>query len=194
MIITITGKPCSGKGVASDLFEKKYNFKVLHAGEIFRSVAVERGIDILELNRLRDTSIDKMVDDKIIEIGKTEKNSNLVIDSRTAWHFIPDSFKVFIDVDSVEQVRRMKNSGRTNEIIDLSDEDALKSCNERFDLENERYKSIYGFDNTNLSAYDFVINNTNLTIEETTDAIYNAYQKFINSKKSWFHDFLFYSF
>ncbi len=184
MIITITGKPCSGKTEVANIFEKKYNFKVLHAGEIFRSVAEQRGIDILSLNRLKDTSIDKMVDDKIIEIGKTEKDSNLVIDSRTAWYFIPDSFKVFIDVDSAEQVRRMKNSGRKNEIINLSDEETLKACNERFDLENERYKAFYGFDNTDYSVYDFVINNTDLSVEQTAEAIYNEYQIFLENKKS----------
>ena len=42
--------------------------------------------------------VDKIVDDSIFKLGQTKLNENIVIDSRLAWHFIPNSFKVFIDV------------------------------------------------------------------------------------------------
>ena len=51
MIITITGKPCSGKGEAVAYILKNYDFTKFSGGELFRKIATERGIDILELNR-----------------------------------------------------------------------------------------------------------------------------------------------
>lgn len=183
MIITITGKPCSGKTAVLGFIAENYNFKSFKAGEIFRQVATERNIDILELNRLKDTSIDKFVDDKLVEIGKIEKDNDVIIDSRTAWHFVPHSFKVFIDVDPEVQVKRIMNSQRTDEKISMNTEQALKDLEERWNLENERYMALYGFDNKDFSSYDYVINNSNLTIEQTGEKIMQAYFEFVKNNK-----------
>ena len=78
----------------------------------------------------------------------------------------------------------MRGSGRTNEVVDLSYDETLKSCNERWNLENERYKAFYGFDNKDFSVYDFVINNSNLNIEQTAEEILKEYNKFKENKKS----------
>ena len=182
MIITITGKPCSGKSVViADLMEK-YGFEKFSAGEIFRRIATERGIDILELNRTNDVSIDKMVDDEITRIGERDIDKNIIFDSRTAWHFIPKSFKVFLDIDEDEQARRLINSGRTNEKVDLSIEDAKKSMKERWELENDRYKALYNFDNRNMENYDCVINTSNISVEEVSNKIYENYLKYVENK------------
>lgn len=183
MIITITGKPCSGKGAVTGYLVEKYGFSKYSAGDIFRKIASERGVDILELNRLNDTSIDHLVDDEIVKVGTENIDKNMIFDSRTAWHFVPKSFKVFIDVQGHEQARRLINSGRNTEKIDLSVEDAIASLNERWELENKRYMSIYGFDNKNMDNYDLVVDNTNLSIEETGKTIYEAYLKFVESQK-----------
>lgn len=184
MIITITGKPCSGKGAVTGYLVENYGFKKFSAGDIFRRIASERGVDILELNRLNDTSIDHMVDDEIVKVGKEHLYDDMIFDSRTAWHFIPESFKVFIDVQPKEQARRLINSGRNTEKVDISEEEAIASLNERWELENTRYKSIYGFDNKSKENYDLVVDNTYLSIEETGKTIYEAYLKYVESKKA----------
>lgn len=183
MIITITGKPCSGKGAVTAYLVNNYGFEKFSAGDIFRRIATERGVDVLELNRLNDTSIDHMVDDEIVKVGKENEGKKMIFDSRTAWHFVPKSFKVFIDVEPQEQARRLINSGRNTEKVDLSVEEAIASLDERWNLENTRYMSIYGFDNRNKANYDLVIDNTNLTIEETGKAIYDAYLNYVNNQK-----------
>ncbi len=183
MIITITGKPCSGKGSVVAYLVEKYGFEKFSGGDLFRKVATERGVNILELNRMKDASIDKAVDGEIAKIGKERLEDNLLIDSRTAWIFIPKSFKVFLDVDEDEQVRRLCNSKRSTESTDVSPEQAKKDLAERWNLENERYKKIYGQDNTDPTNYDFVINNTNLSIEQTGEQIISEYNKFLKNQK-----------
>ena len=81
MIITITGKPCSGKSAVIDYMTSKYGFEKFSAGAIFRRIATERGVDILELNRIRDTSIDKLVDAEIVKVGERAIDKNLIFDS-----------------------------------------------------------------------------------------------------------------
>ena len=41
MIITLTGKPCSGKGTVGKLFCEKYNFEFLSTGQIFRELTAK---------------------------------------------------------------------------------------------------------------------------------------------------------
>jgi len=182
MIITMTGKPCSGKSVVIAYLMDKYGFTKFSGGDIFRRIATERGIDVLELNRQNDTSIDNLVDEEIVKIGKRDIDKDIIFDSRTAWHFIPQSFKVFLDIDVEEQINRLINSGRTTEIVDLSREEAMKNLQERWDLENKRYMSLYNFDNNDLSKYDCVVNTTGKTIEEVAEYIYNEYSNFLKTR------------
>ena len=179
MIITITGKPCSGKGAVTAYLVEKYGFEKFSAGDIFRKIAAERGVDVLELNRINDTSIDHLLDSEVTRVGTENIGRKMIFDSRTAWHFVPESFKVFIDVQPEEQARRLLGSGRNTEKIDISMEEAISSLAERWELENKRYMAIYGFDNRDKANYDLVVDNTNLTIEETGKAIYEAYLKHI---------------
>ena len=182
MIITMTGKPCSGKSVVIAYLIEKYGFEKFSAGQIFRRIATERGLDVLELNRVNDTSVDKLVDDEVTKIGQRDIDKNIIFDSRTAWHFIPKSFKVFLDVEEDEQITRLLNSGRTDEKTNLTREEARCALNERWTLENDRYKVLYNFDNRNLENYDLVIDTSNMTIEEAAEKIYEAYLNFINNK------------
>ena len=39
MIITVSGKPCTGKSTMAEIFCKKYNFDRVYAGAIFKAHA-----------------------------------------------------------------------------------------------------------------------------------------------------------
>lgn len=182
MIITITGKPCSGKSEVADYIAKKYGFEVFHSGQLFRKVAEERGVNILELNRQKDTSIDKFVDDQIAEIGKKRFDDDMIIDSRTAWILIPEAFTVFIDVQPDEQARRFMSAKRFNDEESNDKEAVIRALQERFDLENERYFMIYKNNNKDPKNYKCYIDSTNYTMEETAEKIYAAYQDFLKER------------
>ena len=182
MIITITGKPCSGKGTVAKEFCKLFNFEYLCTGDMFREYAKKFGHEsILSFQEEDDriTQIDKLIDDRTYEIGKTRLNENIVFDSRLAWHFIPDSFKVFIDVNETVAGERLFNAKRETEKIS-SIEDAVQSLKARWNVENERYTELYKVNNLNLNNYDLVIDSTNLTPEQVVNQIKQGYDKFLS--------------
>ncbi len=162
MHITITGKPYAGKGETTKILER-YGFEVVHMGELYRAVAKERGLDVVELNRLGDTTVDAMVDKKLVAIAQERKNEELVFDSRIAWHFLPESYKVFLDVTAYEQARRVIGANRDSEKKASTLEEASKMANERWDLENGRYKMLYGIDNLSTKNYNIVVDTTKNT-------------------------------
>ena len=183
MIITITGKPCSGKGTVSKLFCEKFNFEYICTGDMFRAFAKEFGYNsVLEFQQQYENinDIDKLIDNKTLEIGKTRFSENIVIDSRLAWNFVPDSFKVFIDVSWKEAGKRLMNANRTNEKA-KTQKDASKNLEQRWQVENERYQKLYGTSNLNLNNYNLVISSDNITPEEISEMIYNEYKKFMQN-------------
>jgi len=185
MIITITGKPCSGKGAAVAKIIEKHNFQKFSAGDIFRRIGAERGLNVLEINQAADVNdIDRLVDEEITAIGKRDLEKDIIFDSRTAWHFIPGSFKVFLDIEPKEAARRLINSNRTTENINVTEEEAIADLEKRWNIENDRYLKLYNFDNRTLSNYNLVVDTTNLSVEDVADQIMTAYFKFLEGKKS----------
>lgn len=184
MIITITGKPCSGKGTVSKLFCQKFNFKYICTGDMFREYSKEYGYNnILDFQKdERVKEIDKLIDTKIYNLGQTNISDNIVIDSRLAWYFIPNSFKVFIDIsDEVAGKRLIEANRETEKSNDLTH--AIKSLQDRWKTENDRYTELYSTNNLNLNNYDMVINSNNLTPEEIVDKIYENYKNFLKNIK-----------
>lgn len=183
MIITITGKPCSGKSATIAKLMEKQKFEKFSAGEIFRRIGAERGLDILQINQASDVfDIDKLVDDEITAIGKRDIEKDIIFDSRTAWHFIPESFKVFLDVQPIEAARRLIASGRTTENVNVSEQEAIADLESRWNIENDRYLKLYNFDNRNPKNYDIVVDTTKLSVDEVADIIYEAYLVY---EKEW---------
>ena len=186
MIITVTGKPCSGKGTASKLFCSKYNFDYVCAGDIMRNIAAKKGYaNVLEFQQLDPNvkDVDKFIDNQIADIGTKRVNDNLLIDSRLAWHFAKKSFKVFIDVDITTAGERLLNAHRENESTKNIDH-AKQLLTNRWKTENDRYLEIYNIDNTHIENYDLMINSTNLTPEQIADIIYKNYKKFVKNAKN----------
>ena len=183
MIITITGKPCSGKGTVSKLFCNNFYFKRISTGDMFREYAKKLGYNsILEFQQKYEKieEIDSLIDKQTEEIGKTQLNENIVIDSRLAWHFIPNSFKVFIDVDWKTAGERLINANRKEEqAIDINT--AINVLKDRWQEENERYLKLYNTDNLNPKNYNLVISSSNLTPEQVSDIIFKEYQKFMRN-------------
>ena len=181
MIITITGKPCSGKGTVAKELCSRFNFEYIGTGNMFREYAKQRGFDNILTFQEQDKEIkeiDRLIDNRICELGKTRLNDNIVIDSRLAWHFIPNSFKVFIDVDETTAGERLLSSNRDTEQVSTLQE-AIEKLNSRWKVENDRYQELYQIDNLNLNNYDFVINSQYLTPAQIVDKIYIEYQKFL---------------
>lgn len=184
MIITITGKPCTGKSTMAEIFIKKYGFDRIYAGAIFKKYARELGIDITDLCKSEQIYvIDRRVDKELEEIYHTRLNDNLLIESRTSWSFMPNAFNVFIDIPDSVMAERLFNSDRPVNERGNDLNEALTKVTERYKADVARYKLLYNIDCDNLDNYTYVIDNSNLTPEQTADKIYEEYLKFIKKSK-----------
>ncbi len=184
MHITLTGKPCSGKSTVAKILADKYGFQIIGVGDIFKAEAKRRGMSAEEFNEycLKDPSFDFFIDNETQRLAKELEGQKIIFDSRLAWHFAPKSFKVFVDISEDEMGKRLAYSDRTGkEKIEDVDE-ARKHLINRFNLENQRYQQIYGFNNLDKTNYDLVLDSTNKTPEELAHEVYEKCVQYYKKK------------
>ena len=171
LIITISGRPGSGKSVVAKRVAAELGFRHASAGDFMRDMAAERGLSILELSReaLGDEEIDRDIDARTVRLA--EDGDDFVLDARLGWHFIPDSVKVFLDVSLDEAARRIFHAGRGAERENLDLEATRKAIEKRTNSEKERYMTYYGLDYTDRSQFDLVVDTSLLTIDDVVSLI-----------------------
>lgn len=184
-IITIAGKPGSGKSSTAKAVAKKLGFRHFSSGDLFRQLGQERGADVLQANKESGVveELDELVDSKLRQIGKTD--NELVIDSRTAWHWIPDSFKVYLDLELEIAAKRILNEDndhrQSSEEVHEDPKDYAKSLEHRMDVERARYAKIYDIDPYDTSNYDLVIDSSNMNLDEVVEKVLEGYQNWSKS-------------
>jgi cytidylate kinase len=187
MNITITGNLGSGKSSVAKILKER-GFEIISTGNIFRQLAMDKGLSVEEFNKQvneaaakGDHSVDQQIDDMTTKIGK--ERDHIVFDSRLAWHFAPESFKVFVITDIDEASRRVFNdSQRANSESYASQDDCRKALIHRQKLETVRYKEIYGIDYYDMSNYNLVIESTNASPNDIADEILNRLKDYEDSK------------
>ena len=158
--ISITGDLGSGKSAVSKILCAKTGYKYMSTGQIQRQLAASMGMDTLEMNRRADVdpSIDQKIDGELKKLS--ESSDSYIIDSRLAWFFVPNSFKVYLKVDVATAAKRiMTDEGRNSEEYS-SLEEAEKKLEARKGSENQRFLDKYGADCSNMSNFDLILDTT----------------------------------
>jgi len=93
------------------------------------------------------------------------------MDARLGWHFIPDSVKVFLEVEPEVAARRIYAARRGTEQENVSLSDTLAAIELRTESERKRYLTYYGLDYTDHSHFDLVVDTSGRTIDEVVETI-----------------------
>lgn len=180
-VITLTGLPGSGKSSTANAVAHTLGYRRFSSGDFARQVAAEHGITIEEWNKKAEEmpTLDFEVDEAVRKAGES---TNLVIDSRIAFHWIPDAFKVFLTLDPRTAANRtfaqIQKEGRASQQASTAEE-AYQNTLARIESERVRYKKLYDLDYTDESQYDLVVDTGINSIEEVAEKIVAAYQKWL---------------
>src|SRR3989344_6865360 len=147
-------------------------------------MAADRGLTVEEINFTaeKQKKIRREVDELLDRIGR-EKDS-FVIDSRIAFHWIPKSFKVFLDLDPRRAAERtfahIQKNGRVSQTA-VSVEEVQANTRRRIESEQKRYRSLYNLDFMDKSQFDLVVDTAANNLEQVIRHVITEYQKWLNA-------------
>jgi cytidylate kinase len=187
MLISITGKLGSGKSTICGILKEKYGFEIFSTGTINREFARNLGITTLELNeRLKaDPSLDKEIDGTVTRLSIEKKDEKLIFDSRMAWYFAQNTFKIFLTIDPMEAANRVIKNQRGAEERYESVDDACAGLVKRGNVERERFIQIYGVDYFDHNNYNLIVDTTSRTPDEIVNIIMEHYEAYCSDATSF---------
>ncbi len=146
-----------------------------------REMARERGLTLAEFQAENNPAHDDAVDEKLRQLGTAE--NDLVIDSRLAFHWIPDAFKVYLELNLDTAAKRIytyqtEKRREMGEVME-SFEAFHESLKTRFMWEQQNYEKLYGVDPTDPRHYDLVVDTSINNPEEVARSIVETYQTWL---------------
>lgn len=172
MIITISGKQGAGKTTLAKNLAKELNLEFISIGNLKGIMAQERKMTIDKFAKMGEKNpglVHKLADKKTMELGKTRKD--FIIEGWIAWHFIPSSIKIFLDVQENVGAKRIYKDQRHDETPCKTIQEMINLLSERLKITNEQFIKFYGVKFLDKNHYDIILDTTNLSIEEVKNKI-----------------------
>ena len=166
MIITIGGLAGTGTTTLAQLLSEKLNVPYISAGFIFREMAAERGMSVLEFSEFAEGNdeIDKEIDKRQAE--KAKSTDNLILEGRLSAFFV-DNADLRICLMTPFDVRSKRIAEREDKSVDVAKSEIII----REESEVLRYKEIHNIDISNMEIYDLIINTDSFDPESISEII-----------------------
>ncbi len=177
IVIAVGGPSGSGKTTYARYIAKKLGLPHVSAGSLFRKLAKERGMTLVELNKEAETNpvIDYLIDKMSLDEAK---KGNVVLEGHLTPWVVKDYADLMIYVNAPINVRVKRIAEREGrDWKEVLTETAKRELSHAI-----RFKKLYGLDLTDLSIFDYVIDTEKIGVEgvqEIIDTILNT--RFKNS-------------
>jgi cytidylate kinase len=174
MLITVSGPAGSGKSTLAAGLADTLGYDHVSGGDIFRSLANERGVSLVELNRLaeEDDAIDRDLDRRLRTTARDR--ADLVLESRLAGWMAGEHADLKCWLDAPLSVRATRIAEREEKPV----ADAKEETGARTESEARRYREYYGIDIEDLSIYDVTVNTARWGPEGVLDVIRAAIEAY----------------
>ena len=165
MIITIGGLAGTGTTTTAELLSEKLDIPYISAGSVFRDMATERGMSVLEFSEFAEGNddIDKEIDKRQAELAKSSEN--LIVEGRISAYFVEADLKLWLVTPF--DVRSKRIAERESKSVDVAKNEIII----REKSEALRYLDIHNIDIKNMDIYDLIINTGTFKPEEVSEII-----------------------
>ena len=166
MILTIGGLAGTGTTTAAELLSEKLDIPYISAGSVFREMAAEHGMSVLEFSEFAEGNdeIDKEIDKR--QAQKAKEADDLIIEGRLSAFFV-DNADLKICLITPFDVRSKRISQREDKSVDVAKSEIIT----REKSEALRYMEIHNIDISNMEIYDLIINTDSFDPESISEII-----------------------
>jgi cytidylate kinase len=166
MIITIGGLAGTGTTTLAEVLSEKLDIPYISAGFIFREMAAERGMTVLEFSEFAEGNddIDKEIDKR--QALKAKEAENLILEGRLSAFFVENA-DLRICLMTPFDVRSERIAQREEKSVDVAKDEIIT----REKSEALRYKEIHNIDISNMEIYDLIINTDSFDPQSISEII-----------------------
>ncbi len=187
-IITISGKPGSGKSSTADRVAELLGYSRYSTGDIVRNLIKKKRMTLAEFNEQAETNpaLDHELDE---ELRNLRNDNDIVIDSRLGFYWIPESFKVYLELDTEVAIARIYKDTNLNTLRDAGENsvsmgDIIDKVNERLQSERKRFKKLYNVNPYTSANFDLIIDTSRHSPQTVALTVFDMYNKWLSSE-SW---------
>ena len=166
MIITIGGLAGTGTTTTAELLSEKLDIPYISAGFVFREMAAERGMSVLEFSEFAEGNddIDKEIDKR--QAQKASEAENLIVEGRLSAFFV-DNADLRVWLVTPFDVRSKRIAEREDKTVEVAKEEIIT----REESEALRYMEIHNIDISNMDIYEIIINTDTFNPENVSEII-----------------------
>lgn len=178
LVIALSGKHGVGKSTYASILSKKLGLRHVSAGVLFREIAKEMGVSLVELSRIaaEDFEIDRRIDERTKEEAS---KGCVVLEGRLVGWMAREYADLNIYLSAPDEVRFRRVAERDG----LSYEEARRQTLNRERLERERYLKYYGIDVDDLSIYDIVLNTAKMPIDGNARVLVRLVEEYRSARR-----------
>lgn len=185
-IITISGKPGSGKSSTADRAAELLGYTRHSSGDMVRKYVAKHNITLEAYNDQahQDHDLDAVVDE---ELRKLREKKDIVIDSRLGFYWIPESFKVYLDLDLDTATARIFKDATSKARSSVGESSTslgtvAAQVRNRMNVEQRRFKAMYGVDPFNTGNFDLIVDTSRNDPQSVAISVFDNYRKWLESE------------
>ncbi len=178
VVVTLSGLHGAGKSTYAKELAEEFGLRYVSAGDLFRNIARERGLTIMELTDLatKDSSIDRRMDD----ITRREaENGSVVLDGQLAGWMAGELANIKVYLKASLNVRVARLASRDGVPL----EEARRELLHREAVERERYKSMYGIDVGDTSIYEVILDTSFLGSKSISRVLKTIIREYLSTQE-----------
>ncbi len=185
-IITLSGKPGSGKSSTADRVAEMLGNTRYSTGDIVREMIKKKKMTLADFNELaeKDPSYDHELDE---ELRTMRDQEDIVIDSRLGFYWIPESFKVYLDLDPEVAIARIYKDSNINALRGVTENNTdgmdavIEQVNDRLNNERRRFKKLYNVNPYASVNFDLIIDTSRHSPQTVALTVFDMYNKWLKS-------------
>lgn len=186
-IITLSGKPGSGKSSTADRVAEMLGYSRYSTGDIVREMIKKKKMTLSEFNITaeKDPSYDYELDEALREMRTQQE---VVIDSRLGFYWIPESFKVYLDLDPEVAIARIYKDSNINALRGATENNTdgmdavIDQVNDRLNNERRRFKKLYNVNPYASANFDLIIDTSRHSPQTVALTVFDMYSKWLKSE------------